>query len=370
MITMKLNNFFLATGLALTLSGCYDEDKLEPTGNYSVLRFEFPQGNNPWDEDIAKIHEEYGTYLLYKGITMQDLNRTWTSVGTGGLLYAGHQPEKETADLSEEKVATYVSFLKDHILAYIAPKDSKGLLPVKIYMMQDLRLIPQNSDIDPSYRENTSGGPNSYWENQSDYFVPLKTDGFDYWAICLKGEEIELLKQDAGKLGEAARQTRNIILYSIIKLSIMNGTITVPEGFTDGIVYDASKPTYDLRDAARDPSIVNDKDYYLNRGFIDVIGFYFNGNYEQFYGKQTLPTDALIHHMIYGYLGYDEDKNLAKYTNLDFVYYIRAAMYYSKEEFEELYPSAKWPLVHKRYQIVVDAFRDKYGIDLQKISAK
>ncbi len=367
MITMKLNKLFLATGLALALSGCYDEDKLEPTGNYSVLRSEFPQGNNPWDKEIEAIHEEYGTYLLYKGITMQDLNRTWTSVGTGGLLYAGNQPNEAEADLSDEKVATYVSFLKDHILAYISPEDSKGLLPVKIYMVQDLRLIGDGTD--PGPQEDT-GELNSYWENQKKYFVPLKTDGFDYWAISLKGEEVELLKQDAGKLGEAARQTRNIILYNIIKLSIMNGTITEPDGFTDGIVYDASRPTYDLRDARRDPSIVNDKDYYLNRGFIDVLGYNFNGLFEEFYGKQTLPTDALIHHMIYGYLGYDEDKNLARYTNLDFVYYIRAAMYYSEEEFEALYPSQKWPLVHKRYKIIVDAFRDKYGIDLQKISAK
>ncbi len=74
--------------------------------------------------------------------------------------------------------------------------------------------------------------------------------------------------------------------------------------------------------------------------------------------------------MIYGYLGYDEDKNLARYTNLDFVYYIRAAMYYSKEEFEALYPPTQWPLVNKRYQIVVDAFREEHGIDLQKIAAK
>ena len=31
------------------------EDPITPSGNYSVLRMEFPQGNNSWDEDIKEI---------------------------------------------------------------------------------------------------------------------------------------------------------------------------------------------------------------------------------------------------------------------------------------------------------------------------
>lgn len=62
------------------------EDPITPSGNYSVLRMEFPQGNNSWDEDIKEIHDKYGVYLLYKDITPADLNRKWTGIGTGNSI--------------------------------------------------------------------------------------------------------------------------------------------------------------------------------------------------------------------------------------------------------------------------------------------
>ena len=38
------------------ITGCYNENDVTPSGNYSVLRFEFPQGNNSWDKEIEEIH--------------------------------------------------------------------------------------------------------------------------------------------------------------------------------------------------------------------------------------------------------------------------------------------------------------------------
>ena len=37
------------------ITGCYNENDVTPSGNYSVLRFEFPQGNNSWDKEIEEI---------------------------------------------------------------------------------------------------------------------------------------------------------------------------------------------------------------------------------------------------------------------------------------------------------------------------
>ena len=34
------------------LTSCYNEGDVTPSGNYSVLRLEFPQGNNSWDKEI------------------------------------------------------------------------------------------------------------------------------------------------------------------------------------------------------------------------------------------------------------------------------------------------------------------------------
>ena len=64
-----------AAGLLSLATGCYDEDAVPPSGNYSTLRFEFPQGDNPWDHDAEEIYEKYQVYLLYKDITDYDLNR-------------------------------------------------------------------------------------------------------------------------------------------------------------------------------------------------------------------------------------------------------------------------------------------------------
>ena len=41
------------------MTGCYHEDDVTPSGNYSVLRFEFPQGDNSWDKEIEEIHNRH-----------------------------------------------------------------------------------------------------------------------------------------------------------------------------------------------------------------------------------------------------------------------------------------------------------------------
>ena len=61
----KLGILLSAVGI---LASCYQEDDLTPSENGMILRYEMPQGNNAWDEDIAQIYEEYGVYLVYKGL--------------------------------------------------------------------------------------------------------------------------------------------------------------------------------------------------------------------------------------------------------------------------------------------------------------
>ena len=48
-----------AASLILLSAGCYSEEQPTPSGNYSTLRFEFPQGDNPWDYDAEKIRKVY-----------------------------------------------------------------------------------------------------------------------------------------------------------------------------------------------------------------------------------------------------------------------------------------------------------------------
>ena len=55
----------LVIGLSLFLSGCYDEDKAEPSGDYSPVRFEFPQGNESWDKLFEQIYDNFGICVIY-----------------------------------------------------------------------------------------------------------------------------------------------------------------------------------------------------------------------------------------------------------------------------------------------------------------
>ena len=45
---------------SVLLSACYHEYDIIPSEKTMVLRFDFPQGNNSWDEDLVKINEEFG----------------------------------------------------------------------------------------------------------------------------------------------------------------------------------------------------------------------------------------------------------------------------------------------------------------------
>ena len=67
----------------LAFTSCHKEDALTPTEGGIELRFEVPQGNNSWDEDIAEIYNEYNVYLIYDKLTDADFNRTWTGGGLG-----------------------------------------------------------------------------------------------------------------------------------------------------------------------------------------------------------------------------------------------------------------------------------------------
>lgn len=55
----------------LTFSSCYNEDIINPTPDPLALAggFEFPQGNNSWDNDVMKIYQDFGVKIIYKDIT-------------------------------------------------------------------------------------------------------------------------------------------------------------------------------------------------------------------------------------------------------------------------------------------------------------
>ena len=61
----------------LTFTSCYEDDSIIPTPDPLAQAggFEFPQGDNSWDNDAMKIYQDFGVKIIYKDITEKDLNK-------------------------------------------------------------------------------------------------------------------------------------------------------------------------------------------------------------------------------------------------------------------------------------------------------
>ena len=55
----------------LTFTSCYEDDSIIPTPDPLAQAggFEFPQGDNSWDNDAMKIYQDFGVKIIYKDIT-------------------------------------------------------------------------------------------------------------------------------------------------------------------------------------------------------------------------------------------------------------------------------------------------------------
>ena len=374
-------------GIIITLMACYSEDDLTPSGNYSVTKFTFPQGNNAWDMDIKDIHDKYNVYLIYKEVTFVDLNRQWQSLGTG---------DQFTGDsLTNEQVPVYVDFLKNHFFAFISPGIAQKALPVKIYMLHNFKKVTSDDGTGGTGTGGTGTGgtgtggtgtggtgtggtgtggtgtggtgtggtgtggtgtggtgtggtgtggtgtggtgTGGTGGTTDPNFVPLKIDGFDYWAISFTNDEMSNMDPYSKKV------KRNIFFRTFIENAIRKGSITEPAEFKDGMDYKTNFNT----NKPKDPN------YYLTRGFLDI------------FKEQDLSPRTPFFIGEYTGIGYE---NPDIYPYADFVYYIRAAMWYTPDEFEAYYPTAKYPLIKKRYDIVINHLKNNYGIDIQQIA--
>ena len=136
---------------------------------------------------------------------------------------------------------------------------------------------------------------------------------------------------------------RNILFRRVIEDAIMKGIIAEPATFKNGIDY---KKEINFTNP-------NNAEYFMKRGFIKI--------FKQDYTSDNPPT-GIWEYTTQGI------ENPSVYPYRDFVSYIRAAMWYTPEEFEAQYPSALYPLIKQRYDLVVNHLKSTYGIDLQAIA--
>lgn len=330
---MKYSIFAISIVMSLLTFSCApDEDPLEPSGNYSVLRFEFPQGNNSWDAELKEIHDNYGVYLLYKEITEKDLNKSWTAVPTGNLYYG--------EALNDQQVQYYVDFFKNNFFAYISPEFAKNSMPIKIYMLDNLRAVPQGSQDETAE------------DGYSSYFINTRFDGFDYWAVSFKQNEIDDPEAtDLDGLTSMLKIKRCAFIYKLLVNALQNGDLEEPVEFGEETDYQTSYTV--------EPAAYGTNNYYLNRGFINALTTDFQYNRNGL--RETTST----------YVSYWKSTQTiepAVGAHRDFMVYVRAAMFYTRRQFYRKYNQADFPLISKKYECVIDYFKNTVGIDLEGIA--
>ena len=277
---------------------CQDEKALAPLENITVNRYEFPQGNNSWDQEIEKIYREYGVRCIYKDFTSKDLNREWT--GGGSSVYAGEA-------VPENEISFYVEFNKEYVFPCIGKEVH---FPLYYYFIKNFRYVATDDEEESS--------------------IASKFDGFDYWAISFTEEDMENRSRD-----EMIRVSNGLI-YALLKNFFQRGILTEPGHFRDGIDY--TTVVWDGFD--------DDKPELYRRGFVDRVKESFSNGF-QIWNLKLLTTD-------YG----------------DFWGYVRSAMFHPESVFREKYPADAYPLLQKRYDMVVKQVLQQTGIDLKKVAER
>ena len=191
---------------------------------FSVCRFDFPQGTTEVDKVIKEIHDSSGTYIIYKDIKEKDLTRSWTDPD-------GTSFEFELLD--ESSVTKYVNFLQTCLFDQIKGQYCQYSCPVYFYLLKSLKSV----------------------KGARETILDLKTDGLDYWALALNEDELDNLQNiDFSSL-------KNRIIYPVLEILVEKGIVTVPAIFYSGIDYETS--------------ISSDPDdyfgYYRDRGFVDFV---------------------------------------------------------------------------------------------------
>ena len=412
---------YITVASLITMTACTpSEDPITPSGNYSVLRMEFPQGNNSWDEDIKEIHDKYGVYLLYKDITPADLNRKWTGIGTGKLYYGDDVPGTE--------VPYYVDFFKNNVFPYASTEMIQKNFPVKIYLQKDFRGVDPNlGGGDDSGTGGTGGtgtggtgtggtggtgtgtggtgtgtgtggtgtgtgtggtgtgtgtggtgtgtgtgtggtgtgtgtdtGSTEIYIPDVAGFTPTKFDGFDYWAISFSNTELYWLQKRA-----ELKDKENKTDVEKAELAKANEALAVKRfsfinQFLTSQRMDNTLPEPEgLRDGMDFVSR-------LDRSNPNHKNYVFNRGLIRWVDDNGVEEESLwsIATTYYKQPNYNSSGMYRDFFSL----YIRAAMRFSPEEFYEKYPKEKYPLISEKYELVVRYMKDKYGIDLPGIA--
>ena len=318
---MRLKYLLACLAASFGLSGCYEEDALQPNPVGGGIVFDFPEGDNAWDDDLVEIADKFGTKCIYKNLTLADLTRTWTAPASGALKYVG------SALPDDRLAALYTQFFKEHVFAHLDPQTAQGTLPSYILFAYDF--CSEN-------RRTVSEDSVLVWNGTpSDNY-----SGMGFWSFCFVTEpHLNIMgipwEQTATDFVEAqsVKEHKEMILKNIFSRLVTNGAVAVPLQFEDGGALDYVTPiTYGTAN-------LNDANYYKRRGFPEQLRNM----------SSWRPSTDL----------YNIANCSPQQTFLDYIY---LGLRYSREEVEAGY--ADYPLVLQFYNLVVDHLQTNYGMSL------
>ncbi|MCL2561273.1 MAG: hypothetical protein FWE10_02995 [Rikenellaceae bacterium] len=313
---MKLKYFLYGLAVSLLLVSCYSEDALHADDDeYGAIRFNFPQGNNTWDDDIVKIADDFGIYIIYKDITIADMNRSW--------ITANYTYWADPFD-SDANIEWSVNFLRDHIFAHLTPEVIKGVFPPYYYLVQDCYY---NLPPSTSYR----------FQRNIFFNKMMPAGGMDFMLTCQIYTEEKMIERGLnvadGKTPETPVEfwnRRGPILYPILRLAVSAGNIVVPAEFLEG--FDYITP---INRNFPDPNNA------WTRGMVtvsDLWGYFWQGT--------TRPT-----------------------PEANFFQYMHMTMFFNDEGLEEWWPEADYPFLRSKQRFVRDYLKQEYGLDLDAVRA-
>lgn len=335
---MKRIFYWLALLTVLTMNGCSDDD-LGPVETASVLRFEFPQGNDVWDREFERIAKDWGMYVIYKDIDSLALNRSWTTPVNASMAYKGDA-------VAEENIPVYLDLIKTTMLSSLdkTKESNRKMLPVYLLLLNNFR-------------------------SSSGQTMQINMKGFDYWVLSLTDEELA-----SGLSTVAKHKIACTFGYLPIASELDEGVLKASEQFLEttdyntpiGVAYNMGSPFFDSQDPVN---------LYLRRGFLPQTSEDFELEAPQgdpsTYAPSWMPwiSGAVFSPDFSRNYQYEQDVNV-RYAK-DFVNYIRYAMMYTEEEIRTMYPldggdpieQRGNALIQKKYDMVIGYMKSK-GHDL------
>jgi hypothetical protein len=359
---IKVTLIILATSISFV--ACLDnDDNITPSGNYSPIRGGFPQGDSELDDIIYQIKQDYGVYLLYKDIREEDINRTWVSAGTGNIIVAGDEAERNSISwsLPENQLEYYVNFFNDYIFPNITEDFAKKTFPVKIYMINNLREEARDYGEEKEGEEPEGGNEGTGVGPKMIHF-----GDFDNWVISLP-EELINNEDETIDADNILRRLRCRFMIEVIQNSIERNELVIPDEFWSRYEMSKSK-TCDTDNKHENCSMVdvadkhNPKNGLYTLGYVDLM--------EEKFGTEQSSKEIFKETNIFdGKPAHAQNWNSPSNPTWNlFEAYIMNAMWFTEKEFNEHYNTKKYRLIKEQYDFVVKYIYDTYGIDLKGIA--